>query len=47
MTGHHQPSGDHHTHGAVGAEETGGVPPVLDEAFWEERYRSSHALWSG
>ena len=50
--GHHHPHEDHHRHedhntGRPDAREAGGVPPVLDEAFWEERYRSSDALWSG
>jgi SAM-dependent methyltransferase len=39
--GDHAPGHDH------GHGYDGGVPPVLDEAFWDERYRSSDALWSG
>ena len=45
--GHHHGHEDHHGHRTDGADAAGGVPPVLDEAFWEERYRSSEALWSG
>lgn len=41
----HGNTSEHHKSG------DGGGPPdldqVMDEAFWEERYRSSGALWSG
>jgi SAM-dependent methyltransferase len=57
LAGDHAPGHQHatshqhapgHQHGP-GADAAGGgaAPPVLDEAFWEERYRSSDALWSG
>ena len=45
--GHHHAHEDHHAHGSRDTVGAGGAPPVLDEAFWEERYRSSDALWSG
>ncbi len=42
--GHHHGGGHGHE---PGPGEGDGTPPVLDEAFWEERYASSRALWSG
>ncbi len=41
------PGGDHahgHSHDADGADLAG---VVMDQAFWDERYQSSNALWSG
>lgn len=38
----HGHDGHGHGHGAGGPAQV-----VMDEAFWDERYRSSSALWSG
>jgi len=46
LPGEHAP-GHHHAPDSDAATGGGAAPPVLDEAFWEERYRSSDALWSG
>jgi SAM-dependent methyltransferase len=45
---HGTDGGGTHDHGGTQGHE-GGVPPELvrDEAFWDERYRSAGALWSG
>jgi SAM-dependent methyltransferase len=43
MTG---PTGEGHGHGH-GHGDVDDMPEVLDAAYWDERYRSRSALWSG
>jgi 2-polyprenyl-3-methyl-5-hydroxy-6-metoxy-1,4-benzoquinol methylase len=38
---------DHSHHHHAANEFAGSVPPVMDRAFWDERYASRDALWSG
>ncbi|MBC3839985.1 class I SAM-dependent methyltransferase [Streptacidiphilus sp. 4-A2] len=34
-------------HGAHSAHGDGTDTPVFDQAFWDDRYRSAHSVWSG
>ena len=45
--GHDHTGAGHRAPGHGGSEGAADVPPVLDQAFWEDRYRGSDALWSG
>ena len=40
-------SSDDHQHDHGGADQTPTVDVLFSEEFWDRRYRSSHAVWSG